>query len=136
MILSAEEFARLRSSEDEADYGRASSEEAPIEVWFSVVERFPDLREWVAHNKTVPLAVLARLANDPSAKVRATVAGKRKLTRELQEHLAKDADPSVRHRLAWNAKCPLDVLHLLASDTESFVREAAEGRLRVRGDAL
>jgi hypothetical protein len=136
MIGSAEEFARLRGSDSPEEQSRAGTEEASADVWFSVIERFPELREWVAHNKTVPLEVLELLARDPSRSVRSTVAGKRKLSYELQLALAKDPDSSVRARLAWNAKCKTDVLHTLAADEEPFVREAATQRLLKKSDAL
>src|SRR5262245_28059084 len=112
MILTAEEFARLRYSDDPAEYNRAAHEEAPLEVWLAVIERYPDLREWVAHNKSVPLSILERLATDPDDKVRWTVATKRKLSHELQALLARDPDPTVRQRIACKAKCATDILEL------------------------
>jgi hypothetical protein len=136
VICTAEEFARLRRSDDPDEYQRASSEEAPLEVWLSIVERMPELREWVAHNKTVPLSILEQLANDPDSGVRATVAGKRKLSPALQWALARDPDPSVRERLAYNGKCLTEVLCLLSEDMETFVKMAAVKRLAGRRSAL
>jgi hypothetical protein len=136
MLHSAEEFVRLRTSDDPEEYGRAASEEAPLTVWLDVVERFPEMREWVAHNKTVPHEVLEILARDRAKGVRAVVASKRKLRPELQAVLAKDRDASVRHRLACNANCIAAVRLSLASDVEPFVREAAAARLRESGNAL
>ena len=130
MIVSAEEFAGLRRSEVPAEYQRAGNEQASVEVWLSVLAQFPDLREWVAHNKTVPISVLERLAYDPDARVRATVASKRKLTSELQRILAQDPDCSVRERLACNSKCEIEVLRKLARDSEAIVRDAAVWRVR------
>jgi hypothetical protein len=135
MIHSAEEFVSLRTSENRAEYERAGSDEAPLEVWYSVIEQFPDFREWVAHNKTVPLEVLELLARDPSASVRFVVAKKRKLSLKLQIILSADSDASVRHGLACNAKCELDILQELTSDTESFVRDDAAKRFKRRSDA-
>jgi hypothetical protein len=132
MITSPEEFARLRLSELPEEQSRAGSEEASIEVWLGVLEEFPDLRQWVAQNKTVPIDILARLSTDPSTQVRCTVAGKRKLTHELRSHLARDIDASVRARVAYNAKCEIDVLQMLVSDQEAFVREAALSNLSKR----
>lgn len=136
MILSPEEFVRLRRSESPADYRRAAEEEAPLEVWLSVIDQFPDMREWVAHNKTVPLGVLERLASDSNAAVRATVASKRKLSEGLQALLCADLDASVRERLACNANVNESVLRLLAEDAEEFVRSAATKRLCGRQNAL
>jgi hypothetical protein len=136
MLRSAEEFARLRSSDDLEEQRSAGSEEASLDVWMDVVKRFPELREWVAHNKTVPHEILEELATDPSSGVRAVVASKRKLRPELQSALAADPDPSVRHMLACNAKCVTSVLRTLAEDGEAFVREAATRRLKERDSAL
>lgn len=136
MLRSAEEFAHLRTSDDSEEQGRASREDAPLQVWFDVLERFPDLREWVAHNKTVPHEILEVLARDQSPGVRATVASKRTLRPELQAVLAKDPEASVRHTLACNAKCIEAVRLSLAKDVEPFVREAAVRRLKESGNAL
>ena len=136
MISSAEEFALLRCSDDLAEQQRAGSEEAPLEVWLKVISEIPELREWVAHNNTVPLSVLELLAHDPDSRVRATVATKRKLSPELQRVLARDIDSSVRERLACNAKCTIEVLQVLSTDAEAFVRAAAVRRLAERGGAL
>lgn len=114
---------------------RASLEEAPLDVWFEVVANFPELREWVAQNKTVPLEILEALAQDPSANVRCVVAGRRKLTSALQSQLAKDTDSSVRARVAYNAKCKIDTLRVLANDPEPFVKEAAVKKLLERAGA-
>jgi hypothetical protein len=136
MIRSAEEFVRLRTSQIPAEQERAGSDDAPVDVWLAVIKQYPDLREWVAHNKTVPLAVLDRLANDPSTAVRFTVAGKRKLSHELQRALMRDSDSSVRHALACNSRCDATVLAVLASDEEPFVSDAAKKKLKVRSGAL
>jgi hypothetical protein len=46
---------RLRTSDRIEEYWRAAEDEAPLAVWRGVVTRFLEMREWVAHNKTVPL---------------------------------------------------------------------------------
>jgi hypothetical protein len=130
MLRSAEEFVRLRTSDDLAEQRRAASEKASLDIWRDVLKRFPDLKEWVAHNKTVPHEILEELAADPAAGVRCVVASKRKLRPELQSILAADPDASVRHRVACNAKCVTSVLRRLAEDNEGFVREAASERLK------
>jgi hypothetical protein len=129
MIESVAEFVRLRESEDPAEYRRAAAEPASLEVWREVVASRPDLRFWVAHNKTVPLEILRDLASDPDPRVRAMVADKRKLDAELFERLAGDPDADVRARLASNAKAPRAVLERLAADGESIVAEPARERL-------
>jgi hypothetical protein len=136
VISSAEEFVKLRDSEDPTEYQRAANEEAPDEVWLDVIRNHPEMRVWVVHNKTVPLAVLDLLSRDTDAEVRSAVATKRKLTRSLRALLARDEDASVRVRVVYNAKCEPEILHLLATDPEIFVREAARKRLLERTDAL
>jgi hypothetical protein len=76
MIESAEEFVRLRTSEDPTEYRRAAHEEALESVWFEVIDQFPDMRFWVAQNKTVPLAVIELLRHDTDPKVRSMVRAK------------------------------------------------------------
>lgn len=128
MIGSADEFYRLRTSDDLEEQRRASLEPADERVWIDIVERYPDLRRWVAHNKTVPLSILGMLATDRDPEVRSAVAMKRKLDREMFELLARDSEPSVRCRLAWNRKSPADLLAKLAADPEDFVANAARER--------
>jgi hypothetical protein len=74
MINSAEEFILLRNSEKRDEYIRAASEDASDLVWIDVISRFPEMREWVAYNKTVPLNILEILARDENESVRAAVA--------------------------------------------------------------
>jgi hypothetical protein len=122
-IRSAAEFSRLRRSEDPADYHRAAHENASMDVWRDVISNYPDLRLWVAHNKTVPIAVLAMLAADPDPEVRNMVSLKHKLTPELLEILAGDADALVRANVARHPKVPQSVLDRLALDKSRVVRE-------------
>lgn len=130
MLESAQEFIRLRTSELPDDYHRAAHEEASDTVWRELVADHPEMRLWVAHNKTVPVAILELLHTDSSADVRCTVARKRKLPERLQQVLAADSDASVRHALACNAKVAHAALQTLAADSEPFVREAAMQRLQ------
>jgi hypothetical protein len=109
MITSADEFARLRRSDDVAEQARASHAAAPETVWMDVIRLYPELRTWVAHNKAVPLAILRLLAKDQDYKVRLTVAMKRKLDHELFVTLSADPDESVRRAIANNAKCPKEL---------------------------
>lgn len=129
MIESAEEFVRLRSSRDPEEYNRAAHDQASEQVWLAVVEEYPEMRFWVAHNKTVPLSILRLLACDEDDRVRFGVAMKRKLDMELFELLAADPDSSVRHAIAMNAKVPLVILQRLADDIDEYVAESAQGRL-------
>ena len=130
MIQSAHEFNRLRTSENPADYERAANEEAPVAVWREIIATMPEMKEWVAHNKMVPIEILETLARDTNARVRATVAMKRKLPEAIMLELAQDAEAQVRQRIAYNAKATKRVLELLARDQEGLVRERAAQRLR------
>jgi hypothetical protein len=129
MITSAEEFVRLRSSADPQEYRRAASEAAELEVWRDVIRQYPDMREWVAHNKTVPMSVLEIFADDPDERVRSIVAMKNKLTPELFEKLASDSSDSVRVRIAYNRNAPLSILRKLAEDACADVADAARSRI-------
>ncbi|MEN4982912.1 hypothetical protein [Acinetobacter modestus] len=125
MINSAEEFILLRNSETRDEYIRAASEDVSDLVWIDVISRFPEMREWVAYNKTVPLNILEILARDENESVRAAVAMKRKLSPELFDLLSRDSSEEVRHRIACNKKSPIYILKTLTNDPIMFVREAA-----------
>ena len=129
MINDAEEFVRLRTSHNMTDYRRAAQEEAPISVWVEIISRFPEMKVWVAHNKSIPLDILRVLAIDPDAHVRAAVADKRKLDRALFESLAQDPDEGVRQRVACNKKTPRDLLETLARDESLLVARVAKERI-------
>jgi hypothetical protein len=125
MINSAEQFQLLRKSDDPNQHHYAAHQEAPIEVWFDIITRMPDMRFWVAQNKTIPIEVLEHLANDPDLRVRRMVAQKRRLSETLQIKLARDPEPSVRAALAHNVKVTPQVLAILINDSEQLVRDAA-----------
>jgi hypothetical protein len=129
MIVSADEFIRLRYSDDPVEYRRAASEVAALDVWLEVIERHPDSRVWVARNKTVPVEVLSILAGDPNPEVRFAVSMKRKLTPELLRRLADDPDESIRLQVARHRNTPEGVLEKLAGDDWETVASAAGERL-------
>jgi hypothetical protein len=130
MIQSAEEFYRLRTSDNPQEYNRAAAEEAPLIVWRQVIEQYPEMKQWVAHNKTVPIEILETLSRDPDVAVRSMVAMKRKLTEEIQIRLATDAAYSVRHQLVHNAKATERVLKMLAEDKEEGIGKRAKEKLK------
>jgi hypothetical protein len=129
MIASAAEFHRLRTSNQPEEYRRAAIEAADEAVWLDIITNYPDMRFWVAQNKTVPLGILRLLARDRDPEVRIMMAMKRKLDLELFDLLSRDQDPAVRRRIALNPKVPLQVLNRLAGDEETFVANAAIERL-------
>lgn len=124
MIASAQEFVELRTRNDE----RATHDEAPESVWLEVIQRYPDFKEWVAHNKSVPASVLDRLARDPDPRVRISVAMRRKCSSETLAQLAADPDETVRAMVARNKKAPPHVLETLRRDPSPLVAEAVGSR--------
>jgi len=99
MIESAEQFVWLRRSDLKEEYDRATEEEAPVDVWREVIEEYPEMRGWVAHNKTVPAEILGLLAEDEDPAVRLRVAMKRQLPIEVAALLADDPDEDVREAI-------------------------------------
>jgi len=131
MISSVNEFAQLRSSQIKEEYDRASHEDASLEVWQDVIENYPELRKWVAHNKTVPLEILQELCKF-DVEVRFLVASKRKLSQKLFELLSVDPDPTVRQQIASNKKTPIDILEKLSTDKDEDVARVAKFNLSNR----
>jgi len=130
MIKSAEEFVRLRESDDMDEQDRASREEASMEVWLDVIERYPDMREWVAHNKTIPNEILEILSNDQDSKVRYMVSTRRSAGEKILEKLSDDTDESIRHSVACNPKVTKKILVKLLNDPWENIRISAENKLR------
>lgn len=130
MIKSAEEFVQLRTSIRQEDYLRAATDTAPLEVWNEVLEKYLDMKEWVAHNKTTPIVVLRILASDSNPRVRFKVAMKNKLPRDMMMLLANDVDETVRHRIACNKNADSEILQRLAKDQSELVSSSALSRLR------
>lgn len=132
MIQSAEEFRQIRLSEEIEEYNRAVHDEATSETWLQVIEKFPEMKEWVALNKTVPLEILEILSKDKSAKVRFTVAMKRKISEKIQLELCKDTDFSVRNAIVRNPNIKKEILEILSEDTENIIKEHAIKRLTTK----
>jgi hypothetical protein len=129
MIMNAQEFLQQRTSKNGENYLRASTEEAPLEVWTEIAENFPDMKIWVVRNKTVPVETLRRLAADSAHDVRVAVATKNKLPEDLMMQLAADVDESVRERIAFNKNAPKAVLEHLANDPIERIALKARTRL-------
>lgn len=134
-IRDAEEFIRLRTSEDPAEYRRAADEEAPLDVWQAIVAGHPDMRFWVAQNKTVPLEILRDLVDDDDAAVRSMVARKRRLDAASLRRLADDPDDAVREAVVRNPSATVDVLRHLLDDPWDRIRQLARDRLARVDDA-
>ncbi|WP_209445738.1 hypothetical protein [Paenibacillus etheri] len=129
MINSAEEFVRLRLSDNMEEYLKAAWDVAPFEVWLQVIETYPEMREWVAHNKSIPVEIMEILADDADERVRFIVATKNRLPESLQMKLAKDLDSSVRKRIVYNKKATFRVLTILLNDDDEDIRVVAKNRV-------
>lgn len=121
MIESAEEFVRLRTSTDPADYQRTVDEE----LCQDIIERFPHMRSWVAANKQLPMSILRVLAIDPDQRVRSIVCVKTNLNPALIEILSRDSSESVRTGIARRSNTPVEIILKLVKDESGEVREAA-----------
>ncbi len=132
-MRSAAQFVALRCSDDMDEYTRAAHDDAPLEVWWQVIEEHPDMRFWVAHNKTVPLEVLWVLARDEDPRVRSMVASKGKLDSGTLAQLATDEDDAVRMSVARHRRTPVEVLRSMLNDPWEDVREMARERLEALG---
>ncbi|MDR0786461.1 MAG: hypothetical protein LBG44_01105 [Gemmatimonadota bacterium] len=128
-VSSAEEYQALLEMSDRLPSGAAARIEAPEQVWFDVIARFPDLRYDVAHNKTVPISILRHLARDPDTRVRGKVAARRKTPPDVLAELACDPDEGVRARVAYNAKTPISVLEMLVNDPWEGASKRARERI-------
>lgn len=130
MISSAQEFVNLSSSNDPAQTWRAAHDYASLETWQEVVERHPEYRFAVAHNKAVPLEILQTLACDEDARVRTMVAMRRKLDEETRESLSRDPDEGVRMAVARNKKVNMRILQSMRNDPWDEIRAVVYDRLR------
>jgi hypothetical protein len=104
MLLSVEEFIRLRTSDVKAEQHRASHDNADDTIWLDIIQNFPEYKFWVIHNKTISLNILELLARDTDAEVRAAVARKRKINDNIFTLLSLDESAEVRHALLCNTK--------------------------------
>ena len=107
----ADAWVRLRRSEDPQESQRAAWAEMPLAAWLAVLDRYPDMAEWVAHAKRSPNEMTAILAQHPDPQVRWHVAAQRRLALPLREVLAKDPDEDVR----------TSARRLLKPDTDAWV---------------
>lgn len=125
MIESAEEFVELTKSDDPTVQRRAIGYSAPEHVWLDIVDRYPQMRLWVARNKMVPDTILRILAGDKDDGVRAAVATRVTAKVDTLTLLARDPIPDVRERVARNPKASREMLEELVRDKEDSVSVAA-----------
>lgn len=127
MISSPEDFVHLRENNDP----RAVHDSAADEVWHLVIQHHPEMREWVALNKTISLTIMRVLAADEDFKVRFSVAMKRSCGKELLAKLAGDPCEAVRLRVAFNPNTPREILQQLLGDKYPEVAKVAKQRLGI-----
>lgn len=132
MIVSAEQFVELRLSEKQEEYLRAANDSADLAVWLEIVERYPAMKVWVVRNKTVPLEVLRKLAQDPDSTVRAAVATKNKLPIDIMKLLSEDTDSVVRQCVVYNKNASPEILRSLTRDPVTLISDAAHLQLSKR----
>lgn len=126
MISSAEEFISLRNSDLPDEQQRASQDSADVAVWLDTIDRFPEYKSWVAHNKTIPIEVLEILAHDKDAGVREKVARKRKINDKIFNLLSIDRDESVRYTLMCNTKLTNDQKKLIRIEDSTWLKTKLE----------
>jgi hypothetical protein len=109
-----------------------------MEVWLEVIDRYPALKSWVVHNKTIPIEILRLLASDEDPSIRRDVSRKNKvLSRNkidlpLVEAFSRDPDEEVRADVAGNRDTPRHIVERLAEDSSSWVFVKARQRLAER----
>ncbi len=123
MISSAEEFNSLRTSDNLDEQRRSAQEEAPIEVWHQVIKDYPNMKEWVVHNKTIPIEILEFLVHDSDAKVREVIARKRKINEKIVKTLAVDQNENVRYALMCNTKLSLEDKKQIKIDDSDWLQQ-------------
>lgn len=133
MIKNAEEFVILRTSENMSEQDAATWSEASTEVWLDIIEKYPEMREWVAHNKKVKREILLVLAHDPDWRVRSTVARKGSAGEEILWMLSKDESEAVRTGVVANRRSTKEILEYLLQDKVEEVTEFAMKKLKERG---
>ena len=84
----------------------------------------------VAENPLTPPAVLAALAADPDAWVRAAVVSNPRCPPETSNELASDTDHHLRAAIAASASCPPHTMHWLTADPDEGVRLSLAYNLR------
>ncbi|MCZ8286095.1 MAG: HEAT repeat domain-containing protein [Bacteroidia bacterium] len=121
MIKTADEFITLRQSDNMDEQYRAGHDTSEISVWLEVIKNYPDFKTWVIHNKTIQIEILEILCSDDNPKVRADVAGKRKINDKIFDLLSVDSDENVRYALMCNTKLTLDKKQTIKMDDSPWL---------------
>ena len=128
MITSAAEFVALRCSTNPDDYRRSAREDASEETWRQVIEQWPEMRRWVAHNKTIPESIVRELFKRNDEEVKFVLAMKRSTPTDILDTLATDESDSIRLAVARHPEVSKSTLELLMNDDWEEVRRIASLR--------
>lgn len=123
MITSAEEFIHLRKSQNPEEYNRSAYEPAELSVWHDVINKFPEYKKWIIHNKTVQIEILELLSEDEDPDVRCEVARKRKINDKIFHELSQDSNESVRYALMCNTKISVELKCKIKTDDSKWLIE-------------
>lgn len=129
MIVSAEEFIKLRTSDKKEEQDRASRDHADNRVWLDIIKNYPEYKVWIVHNKTIPVDILESLAKDEEIEVREAVARKRKINDRIFELLSADKDESVRYALICNTKLSKEKKELIHTEGSNWLKAALQEQL-------
>jgi len=123
MIKTADEFIRLRQSDNMEEQYRAGHDTADMSVWLDVIKTYPELKTWVIYNKTIQIEILEILCTDQDPNVRSAVARKRKINDKIFNILSIDPDENVRYALMWNTKLSLDKIKTIKVDDSEWLKK-------------
>ncbi len=133
VIETTDEFIRLVTSVDAVDRRKAAWEQAPLSVWKELIIGHPEMRFWVAHNRTVPSEILRILALDTDWRVRHRVATKNACSGDILALLANDEHEAVASAVSGHPNTPTAALQVLARHPWSQVKDKAVRQLAERG---
>lgn len=125
---SAEAFERL-ARDPASTHARLVQVQADAEVWWEVLDRWPDLIAWVAANRHLPAQIVEHLAQHHSPQVRAALASSCCTHDSVMQQLAHDKSELIRLRVVCNTHTSRDVLVALTADPCPLVAAHAQARL-------
>lgn len=136
MIESVEEFIQLVGSEDPTERRRAAWEAADTHVWVALIAEYPEMRFWVANNRTIPPEIMRALAADEDWRVRDRIASKNSCPSDVLEVLSADSHDAVASAVAGHPNTPSSALRKLARYPWDKVRNKATQQLAGRGELI
>lgn len=128
-IDTADAFAELLFDET-STHAELVSVQAPANVWWDVLDRYPHCAAWVAANRQLPDDIAEHLAGHPDLQVRAALASGGGRSEPLMLQLAHDKSEMIRLRVVCNRTASRNVLTALAVDPCQVVAAHAQARLQ------